>query len=185
MGGGDHGLHLAGPFQSLGSWLDSTAFPALPCTPHAAPPHRSWATQATGLGAPGLCGSRGQWEARPWFQKDLGWPGQGPTVATVHTKTSASRAAPQHLRPAQRPTPASWGNCSLNGMVGRASRAETTDVPIYFLSLRQAHPGWAQPQVSRSPGKTNLCDSRQRSSSPAIPVSGRDGFEGGCSVWQI
>ena len=49
-------------------------------------------------------------------------------------------------------------------------------------------PTLAGPQAAEvTPGRrrTNLCDSRQRSSSPETPASGTDGFEGECSVWQI
>lgn len=148
----DQGVDLAGLSQSLGSWLDITgmAFPALPCTPPCSP-RRSWAPQTTGLGSSGLCGSRGQWEARPWLL-------QGPWVAWLGSYSGHSshqnlgqQASSPGLRPAPRPKPASWGNCSLNRVVGRASGTETMDVPNYFLNSRQTHPGWAQPQAPKAP----------------------------------
>lgn len=43
----------------------------------------------------------------------------------------------------------------------------------------------SSPWTPKVPRRTNLCDSRQRSSSPVTPGSGRDSCEGECSVWQI
>lgn len=94
---------------------------------------------------------------------ELKRPSQGLVVASTHTKTSpgslVSQAPP------------------------RTGPQEVLEGHTMWLSgphRKLAHPGHP-----KSPGGTNLCDSRQRSLSPVTPASGRDSSGGECSVWQI
>lgn len=66
-------------------------------------------------------------------------------MAIAHTKTSASSPAPQGSGGARGPRPASSDASILDWMVGKASWAEATNIPVYLLNSRQAHPGQARP----------------------------------------
>lgn len=177
------------PVSGPGSWLDP-AVPSLLCPaprplPPVSHPSRSWASQATGLGRAGPCGSQRGVRSEALapagtlggLARVLRWPWLTPKPRPA-AQLCRAQAGPeaQGQLPGMSPSWTGWRE--------KPAGLRPRRYPFIY-SRRQAHPGQARPQVTRGPGRTNLCDSHQRSLSPETPASGRDGFEGECSVWQI
>ena len=85
--------------------------PVLSCPPALLTP--------TGRGSPGPCASHKPVGGEALVASGTGWLGEGPRVATAHSKTSDQLPRAQG---GGRPTPATRGIPTLNRMAGRASR---------------------------------------------------------------